>query len=173
LSLFIIESPRRRRKIKKGELPQKFFYLRKMKEEDVPDVWAIERVSFSNPWQKSAFLGEIHNYPISHPYVIVHSAEERIIGYVICWTLEEEVQISNIAVHPEYRRRGIAEMVLRQLLSRLEMKRTKFVFLEVRPSNRAALNLYRKLEFDIVGIRKDYYRNPKEHAIIMGRRLDQ
>ena len=142
-------------------------------DDDVPEVWVIEKVSFTNPWQKSAFLGEIHNYPISHPYVIVHSLEKRIIGYVICWILEKEVQIANIAIHPDYRRMGIGEAVLRQLLSQLRNKGTKFIFLEVRPSNAAALNLYRKLGFDIVGIRKDYYRNPEEHAIIMGRRLAQ
>ncbi len=144
-----------------------------MMDDDVPEVWAIERVSFTNPWHESAFLGEIHNYPVSHPYVIIHSIEKRIIGYFIYWTLNKEVQISNIAIHPDYRRMGIGETVLRQLLSQLRKNRTKFIFLEVRPSNTAALNLYRKLDFEIVGIRKDYYRNPEEHAIIMGRRLVQ
>jgi ribosomal-protein-alanine N-acetyltransferase len=144
-----------------------------MIDDDVPEVWAIEKISFTNPWHKSAFLGEVHNYPISHPYVIVHSIEKRIIGYLIYWILDKEVQISNIAIHPDYRRMGLGETVLRQLLSQLRKKRTEFIFLEVRPSNTAALNLYRKLDFEIVGIRKDYYRNPSEHAIIMGRRLVQ
>ncbi|MFQ6108140.1 MAG: ribosomal protein S18-alanine N-acetyltransferase [Candidatus Aminicenantales bacterium] len=144
-----------------------------MREEDVPEVWAIERASFSNPWHKTAFFGEIHNQPISHPFVIVHSIEKKIIGYVIYWELEKEVQISNIAIHPDYRRMGIGEVVLRQIVSQLKEEKTRFVFLEVRPSNTAALNLYRKLEFRIVGIRPNYYSNPKEHAIIMGKNLGQ
>jgi len=142
-----------------------------MREEDVPEVWAIEKVSFSNPWHKTAFIGEIHNQPISHPYVIVHSLEKRVIGYVIYWILKEEVQISNIAIHPDYRRMGIGESVLRQMISQLKKEKARFIFLEVRPSNAAALNLYRKLGFRMVGIRPNYYNNPREHAIIMGKNL--
>lgn len=142
-----------------------------MREEDVPEVWAIERASFSNPWHKTAFIGEIHNPPISHPYVIVHSSEQRVIGYIIYWHLQEEVQISNIAIHPDYRRMGIGETVLRQIMEKLKGEKVRFIFLEVRPSNTAAIDLYKKLAFDIVGIRKDYYRNPEEHAIIMGKTL--
>lgn len=139
----------------------------------MPEVWAIESASFSNPWRKTAFIGEIHNPPISHPYVIVHSSEKRVIGYIIYWLLQEEVQISNIAIHPDYRRMGIGETVLRQVMAKLKGEKVRFIFLEVRPSNTIAIDLYKKLGFDIVGIRKDYYRNPEEHAIVMGKTLIQ
>lgn len=144
-----------------------------MEEKDIPYVLAIERVSYPNPWHEMTFIGEIHNKPISFPWVIVHKEEKKIIGYVILWHIKKEVQISNIAVHPDFRRKGIGEAVMRQVLAQVEREGAKFVSLEVRPSNFAAANLYQKLGFEILGIRKDYYHNPKEHALIMGKRLGQ
>lgn len=144
-----------------------------MEERDIPYVCAIERASFPNPWHETTFLGEIHNSPISFPYVIVHKVEKKIIGYFIFWRVKEEIQISNIAIHPDFRRMGIGEAVLRQVITQMIKGGAKFVSLEVRPSNFAALNLYKKMGFDIFGIKKDYYHNPKEHALIMGKRLNQ
>lgn len=145
--------------------------MRRMKEDDIFEVHAIERASFPNPWHLTTFRGEIHNRPISSPYVIVHRLEKKIIGYVICWDIQDEIQISNIAVHPDFRRMGVGESVLRQVLSQLKKEGAKYVSLEVRPSNMAAIKLYNKLGFDILGIRKDYYRNPPEHAVVMAKYL--
>ncbi len=144
-----------------------------MAEKDLPYVCAIERVSFPNPWHEMTFIGEIHNKSISFPYVVVHKKEERVIGYVIFWHVRDEIQISNIAIHPDFRRKGIGLAVMRQILELVKRERAKFISLEVRPSNSAALNLYKKLGFEILAIRKDYYHNPKEHALIMGKRLNQ
>jgi len=144
-----------------------------MEERDLFDVHAIERASFPNPWHLSTFRGEIHNRSISSPYVIVHRLEKRIIGYIICWHLQDEVQISNIAVHPDFRRMGIGESVLKWVLAQLDEGGAKLISLEVRPSNMAAIKLYNKLGFDILGIRKNYYHNPHEHAIVMGKLLNQ
>lgn len=145
--------------------------MRRMKEDDIFEVHAIERASFPNPWHLTTFRGEIYNRPISSPYVIVHRLEKKIIGYVICWHIQDEIQISNIAVHPDFRRMGVGESVLRQVLSQLKKEEAKYVSLEVRPSNMAAIKLYNKLGFDILGIRKDYYRNPPEHAVVMAKYL--
>lgn len=145
--------------------------MRRMKEADIFEVHAIEKASFPNPWHLTTFMGEIHNRPISSPYVIVHKLDKKIIGYVICWHIQDEIQISNIAVHPDFRRMGIGESVLRQVLSRQKKEGAKFVSLEVRPSNMAAIRLYNKLGFDILGIRKNYYRNPPEHAVVMAKYL--
>jgi len=164
-------SPRRRKRIKKEKLPADFYIIRRMKEDDLFEVQAIERVSFPNPWQINTFRGEIHNHPISSPYVIVHRLDKRVIGHIILWHIQDEIQISNIAIHPDFRRMGIGESVLRQLLSQLKKGGVKFVSLEVRPSNVAAIKLYTKLDFEILGIRKNYYHNPPEHAIVMAKYL--
>lgn len=145
--------------------------MRRMKEDDIFEVHAIERASFPNPWHLTTFRGEIHNRPISSPSVIVHRLERKIIGYVIYWHIQDEIQVSNIAVHPDFRRMGVGESVLRQVLSQLKKEGAKYVSLEVRPSNMAAIKLYNKLGFDILGIRKDYYRNPPEHAVVMAKYL--
>jgi len=132
---------------------------------------AIEKVSFSNPWRDTTFLGEIGNRSFSFPYVVVHKDLDKVIGYIIYWQIKKEVQISNIAIHPDFRRKGIAEAVLHQIINELKKKGAEFIALEVRPSNRAALNLYRKLGFEILGIKRDYYTHPNEHALVMGKYL--
>ena len=147
--------------------------MRRMKEEDLPLVIEIENTCYSNPWKFSSFKGEIENRPISNPYVIIYRPLEKIIGYVIYWHIRNEVQISNIAISPDYRQLGVGEGVLRKVLQEMQHKGAEFVFLEVRPSNLAARRLYEKLGFTILGLRKGYYRNPSEDAIIMGKSLLQ
>jgi ribosomal-protein-alanine N-acetyltransferase len=144
-----------------------------MKEEDLQVVMEIEHLSYPNPWHLSSFKGEINNRPISNPYVVVLKPLNKIIGYVIYWHIKNEVQISNIAVDPEYRQMGVGESALRQVLFEVRRKGVDFIFLEVRPSNQAARSLYDKLGFKMLGLRREYYRNPPEDAIIMGKLLYQ
>ncbi len=141
--------------------------------DDIPFVIEIETLSYPNPWHLSSFKGEIENRPISNPYVIIYRPLEKIIGYVIYWHIRNEVQISNIAISPDYRQMGVGEGVLRKVLLEMRQKGAAFVFLEVRPSNLAARRLYEKLGFTILGLRKGYYRNPSEDAIVMGKSLVQ
>ncbi len=147
--------------------------MRRMKEEDLPSVLEIENMSYPNPWKLSSFKGEIENRPISNPYVIVFKPLEKIIGYIIYWHIRNEVQISNIAVSPDYRQMGVGEGVLRKALLEMRRKGAEFVFLEVRPSNLTARCLYEKLGFTMLGMRRGYYRNPSEDAIVMGKSLSQ
>ncbi|MGD8537903.1 MAG: ribosomal protein S18-alanine N-acetyltransferase [Candidatus Aminicenantes bacterium] len=142
-----------------------------MEEEDIPVILEIENVSFQNPWRASTFSGEIANRGVSFPYVIVHRMFERVIGYIIYWKIQEEVQISNFAVHPHFREKGIGEAVMRSVIKAIQRDGAVYVFLEVRPSNLAARNLYKKLGFKVLGTRKDYYQTPLEDALIMGRHL--
>lgn len=142
-----------------------------MDKRDLCDVLKIENLSFPNPWRESTFQGEVDNYLISFPYVIAHSVKKNVIGYIIFWHVEEEVQISNFAVHPDFRRMGIGEEVMRQMLERIVRRGAKYIVLEVRPSNIAARSLYGKFGFKIWGVGKNYYRNPSEDAIIMGKIL--
>ena len=138
-----------------------------MKEEDVDRIVEIERLSFTTPWSKYAFLSEIYNQPISCPFVIEDSRKNKIIGYVIYWIIGDEAHINNIALHPEFRGQGIGEYVLRKIIELIKKAGAKFISLEVRPSNIPARKLYQKLEFRLEAIRKNYYINPREDALIL------
>ena len=145
--------------------------MRRMEERDLPFVMKIEWLCFPNPWKESSFKGEINNHPISFPSVIVHRPDEKVIGYVIFWLLAEEAQVSNIAVHPDYRRQGVGETVLQQTLETIRKFGAKYVILEVRPSNFFARLLYRKFGFETLGVQKNYYKDPGEDALVLIKRL--
>jgi len=139
-----------------------------MKNADLPEVLVIEIQSFSNPWSDVTFRGEIQNTGISFPMVIFHETERRVAGYIIYWKIGDEVQINNVAVHPDFRGKGLGEAALRLVLKQVREKDATYVMLEVRPSNTPALTLYRKLGFEVLGVRKAYYTNPSEDAYVMG-----
>lgn len=164
-------SHKQRNKINSFKLPETAFYLRRMQERDLPFVLEIERLSFPNPWQESSFRGEIANLHISYPSVIIYRPMEKVVGYIIFWLVKEEAQISNLAVHPDYTRLGIGQAVLRQTLVTMRKMKAEQVILEVRPSNRAARSLYEKYGFEILGIRRGYYQNPPEDALVMSKNL--
>lgn len=143
-----------------------------MEERDLVSVMEIERASFTNPWHFSSFHGEIANYDISFPYVVVHSQLRRIIGYVIFWLIKDEAQISNFAVHPDFRGRGLGEEVLSRILELIQKRGGKEVILEVRPTNMPARMLYAKFGFKVAGVRKQYYTFPREDALLMAKVFD-
>jgi len=149
------------------------FFIRRMKEDDLPAVRTIEALSFSNPWSDSTFLGEIQNTPVSFPLVVVRKPSDKVIGYIIYWHIREDVQVNNIAVHPDFRGKGIGEALMRHVIEKVRKNGATFMTLEVRLSNAAAVTLYKKLGFDILGTRKNYYTNPDEDAYLMGLVLDQ
>ncbi|MDH7511928.1 MAG: ribosomal protein S18-alanine N-acetyltransferase [Clostridiales bacterium] len=142
-----------------------------MEVEDLPSVLAIESQSFPNPWHESTFRGEIQHRPISFPLAVVHSRLNKVIGYIIFWQVGEDVQVNNIAIHPDFRRLGIGEAVLKQVIELVRWRGARLVTLEVRPSNTAALSLYRKLGFKMMGVRKGYYTNPPEDAFVLSLHL--
>lgn len=164
---------RRRKEIIKPEILSELYMLRRMEEKDLAVVHEIEILSFPTPWNIMTFVGEIANPPISIPCVLVFLPEDRVIGYIILWHLMEEVQISNFAIHPDFRRKGLGESVLYHVLKTIKKEGACDIFLEVRPSNRAARSLYKKLGFRPLGVRKKYYRSPDEDALIMGLTFDQ
>jgi len=142
-----------------------------MEEEDISAVLEIENLSYPNPWREMTFRGEVYNRPVSFPFVMVHKYQRRIIGYIIFWCMKERAMINNIAVHPDFRRMGIAEAVMHQVLDQIKKAGAGLVTLEVRPSNVAARSLYNKLDFEVLGIKEDYYHDPPEDALIMGKFL--
>ncbi len=142
-----------------------------MTRKDLPYVLAIERRSFPNPWSPAVFEGEIDNVPISNPNVIIYQPVRQIIGYVNYWIRHKESQISNIAVHPRFRRQGVGEEALHRIMVRLRHQGIWSLILEVRSSNKAARALYEKLGFRLLGVYQDYYSLPIEDALVMGKAL--
>ena len=143
-----------------------------MRDRDLPFVMEIERLSFPNPWKESSFRGEIANLHISYPNVIIYRPQDKIIGYIIFWLVADEAQISNLAVHPDFKRLGIGDTILKQVLITMRRMQAKQVILEVRPSNLSARTLYEKNGFTLLGIRRGYYQDPPEDALVMSKSLN-
>ncbi|MEK7742722.1 MAG: ribosomal protein S18-alanine N-acetyltransferase [Nitrospirota bacterium] len=142
--------------------------IRAMRESDLPSVVAIERLSFSTPWSETLFFNEIYKQR-SIPKVAVIG--DRIAGYICANHVADEGHILNLAVHPDFRRRGIANTLVENILKELKENACRFLYLEVRASNNAARKLYEGFGFSVVGTRKGYYTEPKEDAVIMMLRL--
>jgi ribosomal-protein-alanine N-acetyltransferase len=133
---------------------------------DLEQVLAIEEASFPSPWSWKSFETELRkDFSVS----IVADVDDRVVGYLIGWFIADEIHIANIAVHPEWRKRGIGELLIHEIV---KMGRGhSWIGLEVRRSNRAARSLYSKLCFREVGVRKNYYAQEGEDAILMVRRI--
>jgi len=149
------------------------FFIRRMREGDLAEVRTIETLSFSNPWSENTFRGEIQNTPVSFPMVVVEKPGDRLVGYIVYWHIREDVQVNNVAVHPDFRGRGVGEALMRHVIDKVRESGATFVTLEVRVSNTPAVTLYKKLGFEILGERKNYYTHPDEDAYMMGLVLDQ
>ena len=138
--------------------------LVRMSEEHVPQVAELEKICFSDPWSEKSVAYELTN-PLSCWLVAVEDG--RVAGYIGSQTVMGESDMMNVAVHPDYRRRGIAERLVNDLVEALKAFESHCLTLEVRESNDSARALYAKLGFFQVGLRKNYYRNPKEDALIL------
>ena len=130
----------------------------------IPQVTALEKLCFSDPWSETSVAGELNN-PLSLWLVAVDG--DRVAGYAGSQSVMGESDMMNIAVDPNYRRQGIAEALIVQLVQQLKEKGNCCLTLEVRASNDAAIRLYEKLGFSQIGRRPNYYRNPKEDALIL------
>lgn len=142
----------------------KMMEIRAMKNEDILRLAELEKLCFSDPWSVSAFEYELKN-PLSLWLVAVEG--DQVAGYVGSQTVMDESDMMNIAVAPEFRRQGIAEKLIVSLISCLKERKSHCLTLEVRASNEPAIALYDKLGFVQVGRRPNYYRNPREDALIL------
>ncbi|MEW6419938.1 MAG: ribosomal protein S18-alanine N-acetyltransferase [Nitrospirota bacterium] len=142
--------------------------IRDMQEDDIPDILEIEHISFSTPWSRESFLNEIYK-----KYVFSKAAvfEENVIGYICVNYLLHESHILNLAVHPDFRRRGVATILMNETIKELKKKGCAFMYLEVRISNTGAQKFYERFGFKVETIRKKYYDNPDEDALLMMGRL--
>lgn len=137
----------------------------KMSLKDLDEVLSIEGRSYPTPWSRRAFSSELTANVYAHYFTA--RLDEKLVGYFGMWLFFDEAHITNIAVHPERRRRGIGERMLRFALEKARQLGATKMTLEVRLSNHGAQNLYRKLGFQDRGIRKGYYADTNEDAIIM------
>lgn len=137
---------------------------------DLPAVVAIDHQSFSVPWPARSFRFELQENPVGRLLVAVPADDGRVdevLGYIGLWDLVDEGHISTLAVHPEHRRRGIGETLLRAGLLALVETGMHKASLEVRASNQAAQHLYAKFGFGVYGRRRGYYQDNGEDALIM------
>jgi len=132
---------------------------------DLDDIMVIEHQSFTLPWSKEAFYRELTENP--YAYYIVADIDGTAIGYGGVWIVIDEAHITNIAVLTDYRGQKIGETLLTQLQNLARQHGAKTMTLEVRVSNIVAQNLYRKLGFQNGGIRKGYYTDNNEDALVM------
>ena len=130
----------------------------------VPQVAALEKICFADPWSEMSIASELQSL---WSYWLVALEEDRVVGYVGSQSSIDEADIMNVAVHPDFRRRGVAEALIIRLVSDLKERGIHALLLEVRVSNTPAITLYEKLGFSQVGRRKNYYHNPKEDALIL------
>jgi ribosomal-protein-alanine N-acetyltransferase len=140
-----------------------------MRPEDLDEVLAIERVSFSMPWSRGAFLYEIQQNRVARCRVIREGGS--IVGYLCVWEIADEIHVTNVAVHPTRRRQGIARALLGGLLAEAQARDMRLIVLEVRPSNREAIALYESFGFRVTARRRGYYYDTGEDALVMEARL--
>lgn len=138
---------------------------RLMTVKDIADVVKIEEEAFATPWTAEVFEHEMTGNNYAH--YIVATNEEKVIGHCGMWIVLDECHITNIAVLKEYRGHGIGEKLLRESIQLCEELDVKLMTLEVRVSNEVAQNMYRKLGFQDGGIRKNYYTDDREDALVM------
>ena len=130
----------------------------------VSQVAALEKLCFADPWSENSIRSEVDNILALW---MVALEDDRVVGYVGSQTVCGETDMMNIAVHPDYRRRGIAQSLIEVLIRELKNRGSICLTLEVRCSNDSAIGLYEKMGFRQVGLRKNYYRNPREDALIL------
>ncbi len=144
--------------------------IRRMDAHDLARVMEIEQQSYSMPWTESTFRGLLRR---SDADLFVAETEAHVIaGYAVSWAVLEQGELGNVAVAPEFRRRGVAHRLLDAVVERAGQRGVRELFLEVRVSNIHARQLYQTYGFREVGRRRNYYMEPVEDALVMRKDLD-
>lgn len=137
-----------------------------MNKDHVSQIAQLEAQCFSDPWSEKSIASELEN-PLS--LWLVAEENGRVFGYVGSQTVLDESDMMNVAVDPRFRRQGIARALIETLISKLAKMGSRCLRLEVRVSNENARALYERMGFQQLGLRKNYYHNPKEDALILGK----
>ena len=133
---------------------------------EIDAVLAIEEASFTSPWTKEMYLAEFENTDVSHFY-LAKTPSGEVIGFCSFWRVLDELHINNLAVAPEHRRARVATALLSKVLEDGAKKGAVRATLEVRQSNDPAQRLYERFGFSIAGVRRAYYSNPVEDALVL------
>jgi [ribosomal protein S18]-alanine N-acetyltransferase len=141
--------------------------IRAMTQQDLDEVLQIEGLSFPAPWSRTLFERELST-PFARAFVAQEAQRGKILGYLCFWLVEQEAHILNLAVHPEHRNRGIGTLLLSDGVSYCRKGGVQVITLEVRRSNYKAISLYRGFHFQPLGIRRRYYTDSGEDAVVMG-----
>ena len=143
--------------------------------DDINPILEIERDSFSWPWSRISFVGELANKQAYHFTVkcLDGTDEQQVIGYIFCRLVENELHILRIAVEENWRSRGIASWLLKRCVGLACERGAKAAFLEVRPSNQNAISLYHKQGFRVIGKRPNYYTDTREDALVLLKNLKE
>ena len=144
--------------------------IRHMIKDDVDAVYIVEENCFVDPWSKESIRKELKNNLAKY---LVAQLDNKIVGYVGVWFVVDEGHITNVAVHSDYRGKKIGDKLVKEMVELCKENNIIAMTLEVRASNTVAQNLYRKYGFKMGGIRKEYYSDNKEDAIIMWNQLNE
>lgn len=143
--------------------------IRRMEATDLPRVMEVEYSCYTMPWNESTFRGLLRRADAD---LFVAESNGRVVGHAVAWSVLDQGELGNLAVAPEWRRRGVARRLLDRVVERSLERRVRELFLEVRVSNIGAQALYRSERFREVGRRRNYYMEPLEDALVMRRDLD-
>jgi len=138
------------------------------------EILEIEKDHFTTPWTRWMFEQEIVSDPGPEgpgTYAMVATVGGRVAGYAIAWFIEDGIHLMNIAVHRDFQRRGVGRRLLGDLIAKGAAAKKHVIILEVRASNRGAQEFYRRFDFESVGVRRHYYIDNGEDAILMARHL--
>lgn len=141
------------------------YVIRKMAVEDLEQVVAIDQISFTLPWPPRSFYFEVTNNPAARCWVA--EQDEKIIAMMVAWLIVDEIHIASVATHPDFRKQGVGEDLLAHTLQFAKEEGAITSFLEVRESNIAALEMYRKFGYVENARRAGYYADNGEDAILM------
>jgi [ribosomal protein S18]-alanine N-acetyltransferase len=148
--------------------PVRTYSINPMMEKDLNEVCEIEEVAGLNRWGYDAYHREVFTNPNSIMLVARNLLNgPPVIGFFAGWVVEDELHVNNIAAHPDYRRIGVGSALMEWAIDEAKLRGVKYVLLEVRASNEVAQLLYRRLGFNFVARRRDYYRGPTEDALVM------
>ncbi len=140
--------------------------IRRMNETDIDGIIQIEQSAYGDHhWSKDSFLNEIKNELAK--YYVLYTTDGQLAGYAGCWHILEEAHITTIAIAPNYRKRNFGQALLKRIIDDCYIAKIKYITLEVRVSNEAAIHLYSKYGFSSFGTRKGYYQDNNEDALIM------
>ena len=142
------------------------FKIKKMTHENVDDVLQIEEMCYGeHHWSRESFLTELSNKISSYRCILTETG--KCVGYMGIWKIMDEAHITNLSVHPHYQKKKLTNVIILTSIEDYYKNKIKYITLEVRVSNSKAIHLYKKFGFKSLGVRKKYYQDNNEDALIM------